>query len=192
MKPVEIVGEAAKSVSAGNGGGRDPRSPLRVACRARAGAPVGVGGEQRASLAVLRQPSATLATMTAADVRAAIAAADDVDAAAGVALRLAAVAGWRRAELDALQWIDLSDNELTVDSSATIVRRDGESRVEAVATTTGNRRTLTPDLATRRRDRRAATRMRGELTSPSFPLMARSAYELLGSRPSSPTWSWLD
>ena len=68
--------------------------------------------------------------------------------AAGVALRLAAVAGLRRAELAALQWTDLAGNQLTVDSSATIVRRDGESWVEDVATKTGNRRTLTLDPAT--------------------------------------------
>ena len=41
-----------------------------------------------------------------------------------------------------------SGNQLTVDSSATIVRRDGESWVDDVATKTGNRRTLTLDPAT--------------------------------------------
>ncbi len=86
--------------------------------------------------------------MTSDDVHAVIAAADELDPAAGVALRVAAVAGLRRAELAALQWADLVDNQLTVDSSATVVRRDGESWVEDVATKTGNRRTLTLDPAT--------------------------------------------
>ena len=86
-----------------------------------------VGGNP-ASQAVLRQPSVSRAmAMTAEDVRAAIAAAHGLDPAAGVALRLAAVAGLRRAELAALRWDDLAGNELTVDSSATIVRGDGES-----------------------------------------------------------------
>jgi predicted nucleotidyltransferase len=58
------------------------------------------------------------------------------------------VAGLRRAELAALQWTDLVGNQLTVDSSATIVRRDGESWVDDVATKTGNHRTLTLDPAT--------------------------------------------
>jgi integrase len=105
-------------------------------------------GSNPASQAVLRQPKVQpREAMTANDVRAAIAAAHDLDPAAGVALRLAAVAGLRRAELAALQWTDVAGNQLTVDSSATIVRRDGESWVEDVATKTGNRRTLTLDLA---------------------------------------------
>jgi integrase len=106
-------------------------------------------GSNPASQAVLRQlKRQPRDAMTADDVRAAIAAAYDVDPAAGVALRLAAVAGLRRAELAALQWTDLVDNQLTVDSSATVVRRDGESWVDDVATKTGNRRTLTLDTAT--------------------------------------------
>ncbi len=106
-------------------------------------------GSNPASQAVLRQPKRQPRdAMTADDVRAAIAAAHDFDPAAGVALRVAAVAGLRRAELAALQWTDLAGNQLTVDSSATIVRRDGESWVDDVATKTGNRRTLTLDPAT--------------------------------------------
>jgi integrase len=106
-------------------------------------------GSNPASQAVLRQPKRQPRdAMTAADVRAVIAAAHDLDPAAGVALRLAAVAGLRRAELAALQWTDLVGNELTVDSSATIVRRDGESWVDDVATKTGNRRILPLDPAT--------------------------------------------
>jgi integrase/predicted nucleotidyltransferase len=106
-------------------------------------------GSNPASQAVLRQPKRQpREAMTADDVRAAIAAANEIDPAAGVALRLAAVAGLRRAELAALQWTDLVGNQLTVDSSSTVVRRDGESWVEDVATKTGNRRTLTLDPAT--------------------------------------------
>jgi integrase/predicted nucleotidyltransferase len=102
-----------------------------------------------AGQAVLRQPKrAPRDSMTPDEVRAAIAAAREIDPAAGVALRLAAVAGLRRAELAALQWTDLVGNQLTVDSSATIVRRDGESWVDDVATKTGNHRTLTLDPAT--------------------------------------------
>jgi integrase len=122
-------------------------------------------GSNPASQAVLRQPKRqTRDAMTADDVRAAIAAAYDVDRAAGVALRLAAVAGLRRAELAALQWTDLAGNQLTVDSSATIVRRDGESWVDDVATKTGNRRTVTLDPATV--DAIAALRVAREEISP--------------------------
>jgi integrase len=90
-------------------------------------------GSNPASQAVLRQPKrAPRDAMTPDEVRAAIAAAREIDPAAGVALRLAAIAGLRRAELAALQWSDLAGNQLTVDSSACGVRRDGESYVEDV------------------------------------------------------------
>jgi len=106
-------------------------------------------GSNPASQAILRQPKrAPRDAMTPDDVRAAIAAAHAIDPAAGVALRLAAVGGLRRAELAALQWSDLDGNQLTIDSSACVVRRDGESYVEDVATKTGNRRTVTLDQAT--------------------------------------------
>lgn len=102
-----------------------------------------------ASQAVLRQPKrAPRDAMTPDEVRAAISAAREIDPAAGAALRLAAVAGLRRAELAALQWTDLEGDQLTIDSSACVVRRDGESSVEDVATKTGNRRVLTLDPAT--------------------------------------------
>ena len=129
-----------------------------------------------ASQAVLRQPKVQPRdAMTADEVRAAIAAAHDLDPAAGVALRLAAVAGLRRAELAALQWTDLAGNQLTVDSSATIVRRDGESWVDDVATKTGNRRTLTLDPATvdaideLRVNRRGRSRRTSSPTRPGPP-----------------------
>ena len=47
-----------------------------------------------------------------------------------------------------LQWRDLDGNQLTIDSSVCVVRRDGESYVEDVATKTGNTRTVTLDAAT--------------------------------------------
>jgi integrase/predicted nucleotidyltransferase len=106
-------------------------------------------GSNVASQAVLRQPKrAPREAMTPDSVRAAIAAAREIDPAAGVALRLAAVAGLRRAELAALQWSDLEGDQLTVDSSACAVRRDGETWVEDVPTKTGDRRVLTLDPAT--------------------------------------------
>jgi integrase len=106
-------------------------------------------GSNPASQAVLRQPKrAPRDAMTPDEVRAAIASAREIDPAAGVALRLAAVAGLRRAELAALQWSDLAGSQLTVDSSACVVRRDGESSVEDVPTKTGDRRVLTLDPVT--------------------------------------------
>jgi len=122
-------------------------------------------GSNPASQAVLRQPKrAPRSAMTPDDVRAVIASAREIDPAAGVALRLAAVAGLRRAELAALQSSDLVGNQLTVDSSACIYRKDGESYVEDVATKTGNTRTLTLDAATV--DEIAALRTTREQASP--------------------------
>ncbi len=106
--------------------------------------------------------------MTPDEVRAAIAATRGIDPAAGVALRLAAIAGLRRAELAALKWSDVVGNQLTVDSSACIVRREGESSVEEVPTKTGDRRVLTLDPATL--DEIAALREVREQVSPTcFP-----------------------
>ncbi len=106
-------------------------------------------GSNPASQAVLRQPKrAPRDAMTSDELRAAITAAREIDPAAGLALRLAAVAGLRRAELAALQWSDLEGNQLTIDSSACVVRRDGASSVEDVPTKTGDRRVLTLDPST--------------------------------------------
>ncbi len=106
-------------------------------------------GANVASQARLRQPKrAPREAMSADEVRAVIAAARDIDPAAAVALRLAAVAGLRRAELAALQWSDLDDSQLRVDSSACVIRRDGESSVADVPTKTANTRTLTLDPQT--------------------------------------------
>jgi predicted nucleotidyltransferase len=114
---------------------------------------------------VLRQPKrAPRDAMTPDEIRAAILSAREIDPAAGVALRLAAVAGLRRAELAALRWSDLAGNQLTVDSSACVVRRDGESSVEDVPTKTGDRRVLTLDPVTV--DEIAALRAVREQVSP--------------------------
>jgi integrase len=54
------------------------------------------------------------------DVGSAIAAAAEFDPAAALALRLAATTGARRAELAALQWTDVDDGMLTIDSAMTV------------------------------------------------------------------------
>lgn len=106
-------------------------------------------GSNVASQAQLRQPKrAPREAMTSDEVRAAIAAAQSIDPAAGVALRIAAVAGLRRAEIAALQWTDLDGAQLRVDSSACVIRRDGEPFVDDVPTKTANARTVTLDPQT--------------------------------------------
>ncbi len=60
--------------------------------------------------------------MSIETVRAAIAAAREIDPAAGLALRLAAVAGLRRAELAALQWEDVRGRRLTVDKAVELAQ----------------------------------------------------------------------
>jgi len=63
--------------------------------------------------------------MTADDVRAVIAAATAFDPAAGLALRLGAIAGARRAELAALRWDDVHGGELTIDSAIEVLKSGG-------------------------------------------------------------------
>ena len=65
--------------------------------------------------------------MSAADVRRVIAAGDAIRAEVGLMLRIAAVTGARRAELAALQWTDVADGVLTVDSAIEIDRRSGRT-----------------------------------------------------------------
>ena len=87
--------------------------------------------------------------MSLDEVRAVIAAADEHDRAAGLALRLAAVAGARRAELAALRWSDLVDGRLTIDSAIEVTKRgDGRPVLRDAATKTANERTLALDAAT--------------------------------------------
>jgi integrase len=83
------------------------------------------------------------------DLRAVIAAATAIDDAAGLALRLAAVAGARRAELAALRWTDERDGMLTIDSAVEVLRDgDGGRELRDAPTKTANVRTLTLDPAT--------------------------------------------
>jgi integrase len=77
-----------------------------------------------------------------------MAAAHTIDRGASVALRLAAVAGARRAELAALQWDDLEDDRLTIDSSVTQRRGAGESEYIDEPTKTANRRDVHLDAGT--------------------------------------------
>jgi integrase len=87
--------------------------------------------------------------MSVDEVRSVITAAREIDPAASVALRLAAVAGCRRAELAALRWDDLEDQRLTIDSSVTQRRgAEGGSELLDEPTKTANRRTVHLDPAT--------------------------------------------
>ena len=83
-------------------------------------------------------------------VRAAIAAAREIDPAAGLALRLAAVAGLRRAELAALRWEDLEGHQLTVDKAVELVptAQPGQPELRLAATKTANRRRIGLDRQT--------------------------------------------
>lgn len=107
-----------------------------------------------AALATLgRRTTPPRSAMSAADVRSAIDAAARVDPAAGVAFRLAAVTGARRAELCALVRSDLDGGRLTIDSSIAIERsgsvvcRQVPALVDA-ATKTGNQRVVRLDPQT--------------------------------------------
>ena len=100
-----------------------------------------------------RRKSVPRAAMSGEDVRKMIAAAAERDPAAGLALRLAAVTGARRAELCALVWSDLDGDRLTIDSSIAIVRTgttDDKRQPDLVdaATKTANQRTVRLDEQT--------------------------------------------
>ncbi len=105
-----------------------------------------------ARLATLRSGKvARRESMSSEEVRTVIEAARSLDPAAGVALRLAAVAGLRRAELAALQWtdFDVEAGQLTVDSSITVVRGgDGAPLLVDSTTKTADRRVLRLDTET--------------------------------------------
>ena len=100
-----------------------------------------------ASMARLRSSKTQQRSVMSVDeVRAVMAAAATIDPAAALALRLAAVAGARRAELAALQWTDLRDGMLTIDSAIEIVSSGGGTReFRDAATKTANVRTVTLD-----------------------------------------------
>jgi integrase len=89
------------------------------------------------------------AVMSVDEVRAVIAAAATIDSAAELALRIAAIAGARRAELASLRWTDERDGRLLIDSAIEITKR-GERRpaLREAATKTANVRTVTLDAQT--------------------------------------------
>lgn len=91
--------------------------------------------------------------MTADEVRRVLDAAAGFDPAAALALRIAAVAGARRAELAALRWVDLVGDRLTIDSAIETERhgRRGDPMAPTLTdapTKTANRRVVVLDAAT--------------------------------------------
>ena len=80
--------------------------------------------------------------MSAADVRAVVLAGDAIGAEVGLMLRLAAVTGARRAELAALQWADVVDGVVTIDSAIETDRRSGRTVLSDAPTKTANQRRL--------------------------------------------------
>ena len=119
-----------------------------------------IGSNVAASARLRQAAKVPRGAMTVAEVRAAIEAANGIDPLAGLALRLAAVVGLRRAEVAALRWDDVDGDRLTVDSSVARHPADDGTwvRVDA-ATKTANRRTACIDgetlamLEALRRDR---------------------------------------
>jgi integrase len=107
----------------------------------------GWASSNAASLARLRASKAQpRQAMSLEDVQAVLTAAATVDAAAQLALRLAAVAGVRRAELAALRWDDVRSGSLTVDSAIETVRcGDGRPALRDALTKTANVRTVALD-----------------------------------------------
>ena len=103
-----------------------------------------------ASLARLRSTKVKQRTsMSVDDVLNVIDAAATIDPAAGLALRVAAVAGARRAELASLRWTDLDGDQLLIDSAIEVIRNgDGKPELHEAATKTANSRTVTIDPET--------------------------------------------
>ena len=93
------------------------------------------------------------AAMSADEVRRALDAAAGFDPAAALALRIAAVAGARRAELAALQWSDLRGDRLTIDSAINTERHGHRGdpmppTLTDAPTKTANRRVVVLDAGT--------------------------------------------
>ncbi|MGH9272586.1 MAG: tyrosine-type recombinase/integrase [Ilumatobacteraceae bacterium] len=103
-----------------------------------------------AAMARLRSTKVQRRTvMSLEEVRAVMDAAASIDPAAGLMMRVAAVSGARRAELAALQWTDLRDEMLTIDSAIEITSNDDDVReLRDAATKTANTRTVTLDADT--------------------------------------------
>jgi integrase len=90
--------------------------------------------------------------MSADDVRRVIEAAQSIDPAAGLALRLAAIVGARRAEVAALRWddFDADSGRLRIDSTVAVVRDPDGGAPELIdaPTKTGDARVVRLDEAT--------------------------------------------
>ena len=95
--------------------------------------------------------------MTPEEVIAVIEAATGLDPIAGLAFRVAAIAGARRAEIAALRRGDLKASVLLVDSAVTTLREDGVTTLVDSRTKTAERHTVTLD--------RQTVRIWGELRS---------------------------
>jgi integrase len=125
--------------------------------------------------------------MSPKDAIAVIKAATDDDPLAGLALRVAAVAGARRADLAALRWTDLDGAVLTIDSAITVIRGGSEGteapRLIDTRTKTAERHTVTLDTET--------IRLWGDLRSECEPY---GPYVFnIGKAPASPDrigWWW--
>jgi integrase len=106
--------------------------------------PVAVARPQRAK-------KAPRGVMSVPEVGAALAAAASVDSSVHLALRLAAVAGARRAELAALRWDSVADGRVVIDHNITIDRTQpvgAPNRLVVSPTKIGDRRVVALDAAT--------------------------------------------
>lgn len=83
------------------------------------------------------------------EVQRVIRAAGEIDEFAGLAMRLAAETGARRAELAALRWDSLVDDLLVIESQVVVVGKDGERVATLQPTKTGNRRAISLSEPTR-------------------------------------------
>ncbi len=103
-----------------------------------------------ASLARLRSSKVKQRTvLSSEDVLKVIDAAATIDPAAALALRIAAAAGARRAELASLRWTDVQGSQLLIDSAIEVVRHgDGKPTLHEAATKTANSRWVTLDTET--------------------------------------------
>jgi integrase len=106
------------------------------------------------ALATLRRPKAEpRGVMSPEEVQAVLTAAAEINRAAHVALRLAAVAGARRAELAAMRWDKVYDGSLLIDHQITPDRTKGADDPDCYVyapTKTANRRVVTLDERTLR------------------------------------------
>jgi integrase len=136
---------AAQSRHGPTPGIKNQHGVLRAAL---AQAVAGVGSRRTvAAMARLRSMKVAQRTVISVDeVRAVMRAARTIDRAAELALRIAAVAGARRAELASLRWTDERDGLLLIDSAIEITKRgEGKPELRETATKTANVRTVSLD-----------------------------------------------